>query len=157
MNPSTGASFNSKQWGILYSPLVSNKQGDINWRIAHRVLSTALFLHRMTVYDSTFCHRCGLLDPLDHHSALVECLTVKNFWCYAQTFIDKLAQNNLPVTAAVKLLGKVHRPSDPFNKRSMDLVNWTLTAARYAIFRSAVFHRKDNQTMPPEAIFSASY
>ena len=70
--------------------------------------------------------------------------------------MDKLAQNNLPLTDAVTLLGKVHRPSDPFNKRAMDLVNWTLTVARYAIFRSAVFHSKDNQTMPPEAIFSAS-
>ena len=125
---------NSKQWGILYSPLVSNKQGDINWRIAHRVLPTALSLHRMTVYDSPFCHRCGLFVA----------------------FIDKLKQNNLPLITDVKLLGKIHKPSDPFNKRSMDLVNWTLTVARYAIFQSAVYHRKDNQTMPPEAIFTAS-
>ena len=135
--------FNSKRWGILYSPLVSNKQGDINWLIAHHVLPTALSLHRMTVYDSPFCNRCGLLDTLDH--ALVECVTVKNFLSYVQTFMDKLTQNNLPLTAAVKLLGKIHKPSDPFNERSMDLVKWTLTVARYAIFRSAVYHRKDTK------------
>ena len=38
----------------------------------------------------------------------------------------------------------------------MDLGNWTLTVAHYALFQSVTFHRKDNQTIPPEAIFSAS-
>ena len=33
--------FSSSQWKTLYSPLVSNKQGDTNWKIAHRVLPTA--------------------------------------------------------------------------------------------------------------------
>ena len=40
-------SFNAKQWKTLYPPLIQKKHGDVNWKIAHRVLPTALSLNRI--------------------------------------------------------------------------------------------------------------
>ena len=88
--------FNAKLWRTLYSPLVTNKQGDVNWKIVHRVLPTALSLNRMNVYDSPNCHQCGMTDTIEH--ALLECPRVVNFWNYVQTFIDKISANNLQLT-----------------------------------------------------------
>ena len=145
--------FNAKQWRTLYSPLITNKQGDVNWKIAHRVLPTALSLNRMGVYDTADCYRCGATDTVEH--SIIECPTIDNFWNHVQTFVDKISNNNLPLTTGLKLLGKIPRADDPFGKRNADLINWTLTIARYAIHKSAVYHRVHNTTLPPEAIFAA--
>ena len=63
--------FNAKQWKNLYPPLATNRQGDLNWKIAHRVVHTALSLNRMTVWATPNCHRCGALDTLEH--AFIDC------------------------------------------------------------------------------------
>lgn len=63
--------FNAKQWKPLYPPLINNKHGDVNWKIAHRVLPTALSLNRIGVYPTPNCHRCGATDNLEH--AILEC------------------------------------------------------------------------------------
>ena len=145
--------FNAQQWRTLYSPLVTNKQGDINWKIVHRVLPTALSLNRMGVYASASCHRCGMVDTIEH--ALLECPPIVNFWNYVQTFVNKISNSNLSLTAALKLFGKVSKEDDPFSKRHADIINWTLTIARYAIHKSAVYHRVHKETIPPEAIFGS--
>ena len=54
--------FNAKQWKTLYPPLATNRQGDLNLKIAHRVVHTALSLNRMGVWATSYCHRCGALD-----------------------------------------------------------------------------------------------
>ena len=146
--------FNVKQWRTLYSPLVTNKQGDINWKITHRVLPTALSLNRMGVSESPDCHRCGVTDTIEH--ALLECTVVVAFWNYIQSLINKISDNCLPLTAGLKLLGKVPREDDLFSRKHADLINWTLTIARYSIYKSALYHRLDNVTIPPEPIFVAT-
>ena len=145
--------FSTKQWKTLYSPLISNKQGDINWKVAHRVLPTALSLNRMNVYNSSVCHRCGVTDTIEH--ALIDCPVIDAFWTKVQPLIDKIANNNLPLTVGVKVLGKVPKTSDLFSKKHTDLINWILTISRCAIHKSAVYHRVRNQTVPPEAIFGS--
>ena len=145
--------FSTKQWKTLYSPLISNKQGDINWKVAHRVLPTALSLNRMNVYNSSVCHRCGVTDTIKH--ALIDCPVIDAFWTKVQPLIDKIANNNLPLTVGVKVLGKVPKTSDLFSKKHTDLINWILTIRRCTIHKSAVYHRVRNQTVPPEAIFGS--
>jgi len=107
----------------------------------------------MGVYDTADCHRCGATDTVEH--SIIECPTIDNFWNHVQTFVDKISSNNLPLTTGLKLLGKIPRADDPFGKQNADLINWTLTIARYAIHKSAVYHRVHNTTLPPEAIFAA--
>lgn len=58
--------FNTRQWKTLYPPLINNKHGDVNWKIAHRVLPTALSLNRIGVFPTPNCHRCGATDNLEH-------------------------------------------------------------------------------------------
>ena len=58
--------FNSTLWKLAYPPLVTNAQGDINWKILHRILPTAQRLYRMTVYHTTNCHHCGTTEDLEH-------------------------------------------------------------------------------------------
>ena len=70
--------FNAKQWKTLYSPLILRKHGDVNLKIAHRVLPTAQSLNRIGVYATQNCHRCGTTDTLEH--ALIECSTVNQFY-----------------------------------------------------------------------------
>ena len=146
--------FNARLWKTLYSPLVTNHQGDVNWKIAHRVLPTALSLNRMRVYDSPNCVKCGATDTIEH--TLLECPHVVNFWDYVQTFIDKISSNNLHLTLPVKCFGKITQKNDPLSASHVNLINWTLTIARYAIHKSAVYHRIHKEVVPPEAVFAST-
>ena len=86
-------SFNAKQWKTLYPPLIQNKHGDVNWKIAHRVLPTALSLNRIGVYPTPGCHRCGSIDTLEH--AILECPTVLTFWNQIQTYVNNITDHKL--------------------------------------------------------------
>ena len=145
--------FNAKQWKTLYPPLVNNKQGDVNWKIAHRVLPTASSLNKMDVYATPYCHRCGSIDTLEH--AVLDCNAVSNFWNQIQKYVDKITDRTLTLTPQVKLFGKVKTKNDTLTPRTLDLVNWTLTLARWAIYKSAVNYRTKNLTYEPEALFKA--
>ena len=145
--------FNAKQWKTLYLPLINNKHGDVNWKIAHRVLPTALSLNRIGVYPTPNCHRCGATDNLEH--AILECPTVDNFWNQIQAYVDKINDQKLTLTTQVKLFGKVKTKNDPLGPRAIDLDNWTLTLARWAIYKSAVNYRLKDLTFSPEALFTA--
>ena len=145
--------FNAKQWKTLYPPLITYKHGDINWKIVHRVLPTALSLNRMGVYATPNCHRCGDTDTLEH--AMLNCPTVDNFWNEIQAYVDKITNKMLTLTTQVKLFGKVKTKNDPLGSTKINLVNWTLTLARWAIHKSAVNHRVRNLTFQPDTIFRA--
>ena len=145
--------FNAKQWKTLYSPLITHKHGDVNWKIAHRVLPTALSLNRMGVYATPNCHRCGVTDTLEH--AMLDCPTVDNFWNEIQAYVDRITNKMLTLTTQVKLFGKVKTKNDPLGSRTIDLVNWTLTLARWAIHKSNVNYRVRNVTFPPDTLFRA--
>ena len=107
----------------------------------------------MNVYNSSVCHRCGATDTIEH--ALIDCPIIDAFWSKVQPLIDKIANNNLPLTVELKVLGKVPQTSDLFSRKHTDLINWILTISRCAIHKSAVYHRVRNQTIPPEAIFGS--
>ena len=65
--------------------------GDVNWKIAHRVIVTGLSLQRMRLQDSANGFRCGETDTVEH--AFLDCLTVVQFWIYIKTFIDKISSS----------------------------------------------------------------
>ena len=146
-------SFNAKQWRALYSPLVSNKMGDVNWKIAHRVIVTGLSLQRMRLQDSGNCLRCGETDTVE--DAFLDCLTVVQFWIYTKTFIDKISSSKLQLTRTIRLLGKFKRSGEPISQNHVNLINCTLSVARFSIYKSAVNHRLHNVTVPPAAIFAS--
>ena len=56
------APFNLLLWNTVYSPLVTNKHGDLNWKVSNKALLTALRLNRMDDYASENCHRCGVME-----------------------------------------------------------------------------------------------
>ena len=143
--------FNAKLWKTLYSPLITHKHGDVNWKITHRVLPTALSLNRIGVYATPNCHRCGVTDTLEH--AMVDCPTVDKFWNEIQAYVDKITNNMLTLTTQIKLFGRIKRKNDPLGSKTVDLVNWTLTLARWAIHKSAVCHRVQNLSYLPETLF----
>jgi len=145
--------FNAKQWKTLYPPLNCNKHGDVNWKIAHRVLPTALSLNKTDVHANPNCHRCGTTDTLEH--ALLDCPTVVNFWSKIQEYIDKITDHKLSVSTKIKILGRCKKENDNLEPRSLDLVNWTLTLARWSIHKSAVYYRVRNMTILPETLFKA--
>ena len=64
-------------WQRTYCKLITNKQGDINWKIVHRILPTALSLNRMRCYN-TKCHRCNETETVEH--VIVQCTQTNNFW-----------------------------------------------------------------------------
>ena len=61
----------------------------------------------MGVSESPNFHRCGVTDTIE--DAIFECTVVVAFWNYIQSLIDKISDNCLPLTAGLKLLGKVPR------------------------------------------------
>ena len=58
--------FNHTIWNNTYPALNTNKQGYVNWKIAHRILPTALSLHHATVYHTSNCHRCHTTEYIEH-------------------------------------------------------------------------------------------
>ena len=60
------------------------------------------------------------------------------------------------LSPVLKMLGKVPATDDPVSERAVALINWALTVARCAIFKSTNYHRFGNSCVPPEAIFKAS-
>ena len=69
--------FYSKHWRVVFSPLITNRQGDLNWKIVHRMIPTALSLRRMGILDSEICYRYGLTDTIEH--AFLDCVPIMNF------------------------------------------------------------------------------
>ena len=130
---------------------MNNKQGDINWKIVHRVLPTGLSLNRMGILHSANCHRCGDIDNIEH--ALLECGAVRTFWIHIDHLISKISANKVSLTPEFKMLGIIHR--NELDKKTLDLINWILTIARYSIHKANVHHRIHNITLPKEAIFAA--
>ena len=146
--------FNFKFWKNLYPPLVTNKQGDLNWKIAHRILPTALSLHRMTVHPTPHCHRCGEVESLPH--LLLECRYLQPFWTSIQLYTDKITSHTVTLTSSLQLFGYIPRTNDTLDRRAVHLLNWLLTLARYAIHKSATEHRHHPTPSTPTAIFKAS-
>ena len=145
--------FDSSLWSTVYSPLITNKQGDLNWKVAHKVLLTALRLNRMDVYPSENCHRCGVMETIEHE--LAECPLVCHFWNQVQVFIDKITGRSLNLTTKIKLLGWIPEDSIQLSKNVINLVNWTLTIARFSIHKAAANFRIHKEVTPILPIFRA--
>ena len=84
--------FNSRFRRNIYSPLVTNKLGDLNWKIVHRVLHTALSLNHMGVLDVSICYKCGDIENLE--PLLVNCITLDVFWSQVQIYVDKITNSS---------------------------------------------------------------
>ena len=145
--------FNSRFWRNIYSPLVTNKLGDLNWKIVHRVLHTALSLNRMEVLDVPICHKCGAIENLEH--LLVDCITLDVFWSQVQIYVDKITNSRVIISNCVKLLGWIPGEKEKVPTKIVDLVNWSITIARYAIYRSAVDFKSRSEVTSVPAIFRA--
>ena len=91
--------FNKEFWKNLYPPLASNKQGNLNWKIAHRILPTALSLHRMTVHPTSACHNCGEVETIPH--LLLHCQHLTHLWDTIQLYTDKITIHTVNLTDTV--------------------------------------------------------
>lgn len=138
--------FDSSLSNTLYSPLVTAKQGDLNWRVAHKVLLTALWLNRMDIYASENCHRCGVLEMIEHES--VGCPVV-------QVFVDKITGRSVSLTTKIRPLGWIPEDGIQLSKKVINLVNWTLTIAHFSIHKAAVNFRVHKEVTPILSIFGA--
>ena len=58
--------------------------------------------------------------------------------------IIKISENKLGLSPALKMLEKVPAADDPVSERAVALINWALTVARCAIYKSGNHHRLDN-------------
>ena len=102
------------------------------------------------MYATPNCHRCGVTDTLEH--AILDCPTVDNFWNEIQAYVDRITNKMLTLTTQIKLFGKIKTKNDPLGSRTIDLVNWTLTLARWAIHKSNVNYRVQNLTFPRDTL-----
>ena len=108
----------------------------------------------MGILDSEICYRCGLTDTIEH--AFLDCLPIMNFWAFVQTFVNRILGSNQTLSRHTKLLGKVGRRGGPLIKQQVDLLNWTLSVARYSIHMLIVQHRAHQTTVTPEALFKSA-
>ena len=146
--------FNHTFWKNTYPTLTTNKQGDVNWKIAHRILPTALSLNHATVYHTPNCHRCHIIENIEH--VFLDCPTSLSLWTKLQTYIDKMTNTTLRLTDDVKLFGLTRTNNIIQDKDTLNLVNWTLTTARCAIHKSAVDYRTKQTDTSPQELFVAS-
>ena len=146
--------FNTTFWKTRYPKLTTNKQGDVNWKIAHRILPTALSLYRSTVYHTPNCHHCQVTENIEH--IFLHCRSTQTLWTNVQQYINKMTHNTLRLTEELKLFGLPQNNTTVHDPDTQRLLNWTLTTARCAIHKSAVDYRTKQITSLPENLFSAS-
>ena len=94
--------FNTTFWKTINSKLATNKQGDVNWKIAHRILPTALSLHCATVYNTPNCPHCQTLENNEH--PFIHCQFTQTLWTNIQSYTHKMTHNTLQLTDNIKLL-----------------------------------------------------
>ena len=129
-------------------------QGDVNWKIVHRILPTALSLYRATVYHASYCHRCHTIENLEH--LFLHCPTSISLWTRIQTYINKMTDNALQLNDNMKLFGLTRTNNTIHNTDTLNLVNWTLTTARCAIHKSALNYRTKQMDTSPHDLFTTS-
>ena len=146
--------FTATFWKTIYSKLATNKQGDVNWKIAHRILPTALSLHRATVYNTPNCPHCQTIENIEH--LFIHCQYTQTFWTNIQNYINKITHNTLRLTDNIKLFGLTRHNTITHDTDTLNLINWTLTIARCAIHKSAVEYRTKQIHTSPDDLFLAS-
>ena len=138
----------------MYCPLLPNKFGDLTWKVADRVLPTALSLFRINAYPSMDCHHCTATETIDHLP--LHCPTLRPFWSTVKQYVEDISDGKIPLTDQIILFGLQLRKSNVHSRSKIHLINFLLDIARYAIHKSAVEHRLNNVTLPVQAIFKAN-
>ena len=146
--------FDASFWKATYPILATNKQGDVNWKVSHRILPSALSLFRGTVYHTPNCHSCHVTENIEH--IFLHCPATTPLWTSVQTYINKLTNNTLNLDDNMKLFGLSRHRHNTMNTRTYHLINWLLTIARCAIHKSAVDYRTRQEISKPEDILLAS-
>ena len=146
--------FNTTFWKTIYPKLATNKQGDVNWKIAHRILPTALSLHRAIVYNTPHCPHCQTNENIEH--LFIHCQFTQTFWTNIQNYINKMTHSTLRLTDNIKLFGLTRHNTTIHDTDTLNLLNWTLTIARCAIHKSAVEYRTKQIHTSPDDLFLAS-
>ena len=113
--------FNHTFWKDTYPNLATNKQGDVNWKIVHRFLPTALSLYRATVYHTPNCHRCNTTENIEH--IFLYCPTSLSLWTSVQTYINKMTNNTLQLTDTTKLFGLTRTSNIIHDKDTLNLLS----------------------------------
>ena len=130
---------------------MTNKLGDLNWKIAHRVLPTALSLYWMGVYGTPNCQRCGEVENIEH--VLTASASTHQFWNQVQIYMDRITSSRLNINNHMKLLRWIPSDQVHMSGKAIHLVNWVLCVAHYAIHKSAVTFSTRNETTPIALIF----
>ena len=137
----------------VYPCLASNRLGDLNWKLAHRVLPTALSLYQIGVYATPRCQRCGKKENIEH--VLTDCAATSPLWNQLQSYVDRIANSCLRITNRIKLQGWISSNQKHMPQKVIHLVNWVLCVVRFSIHKSAVNFRTRNETTPMVSIFRA--
>ena len=146
--------FNTTFWKTIYPKLATNKQGDVNWKIAHRIFPTALSLHRATIYNTPHCPHCQTNENIEY--LFIHCQFTQTFWTNIQNYINKMTHSTLRLTDNIKLFGLTRHNTTIHDTDTLNLLNWTLTIARCAIHKSAVEYRTKQIHTSPDDLFLAS-
>ena len=108
----------------------------------------------MTVHPTPNCGQCGSVETLEH--LLLDCPNIRPFWNVIASYIDKISSNQIPMTPHIQIFGYIRKKNDPLSCRTISLLNWALTLARYAIHKSATEYRLRNTILDPLIIFKST-
>ena len=143
-----------QHWQTIYSPLITNKQGDVNWKVTHRILPTAQRLYRMGVYQTDRCHLCNEKETLEH--VLIHCINADNLWKFISPLVAQISEHKIQLNDSIKILGITDQQNDGLNKHKRQLINWILTTGRCALHKSAVDYRVRGEIVEPQTLFVAT-
>ena len=117
------------------------------------MLPTALSLHRTKAYHRTACHHCAATETIDH--LLLHCPNLKPFWSLINRYVTDISDGHTHLTEPTALFGLQRNKSNVHRCDEPHLINFILQLARYAIHKSAVGHRLNNERVEIFTIFSA--
>ena len=97
-------------WGNAYGGLSTNWEGDLAWKILHRIVKTKSYLINVQNLDvPKACHRCGKSETLNH--VFLECPATQKVWDWLFDLLQLIYDPSVALTAAKCLLREDLVPS----------------------------------------------
>ena len=131
----TGEKFSwSSIWGNAYGGLSTNWEGDLAWKILHRIVKTKSYLHTVQNLDvPEACHRCGRRETLNH--IFLECPEARKVWDWLFDITQLIYDSNIALTAVKCLLRADLVPSKQ-NKHKINLVAYLIKISLWHLWEA---------------------
>lgn len=133
-NPALTPSVLLQTLKLAYKCLPSARYVEMSLKVIHRAYLTPLRGHRMGLYDTSACFKCGSPEA-DLYHCLWSCPRIQGFWDRIREFAVQHLVDTLPCDAQWALFGHVDVGAQESYRRNLRLLYVLASAGRKAILQ----------------------